>query len=316
MRNQKEFFGEFVDTLDEHVIKVKNQFVDAFGVIHSLMSREVFITNIIMYGKLTVYFANLLEDSGDFKSGVEGLRVAIKKIISYREDRMKHTLDSQDSATCSMGITIDNKKICDMELKIRNLSEKWKELICRKERDRERRDAEIDALSEDEGDEEQNEVRLCEKELHKKDLFEKNIDEETWYSERARRDELKGKKFFTEQDQIVHAIHTDLLMCLYRCEIKLGKEMKIMKKQSTMLTQMGSASGDLYGASQITAGSMNIGPNSLTKNTQNNNNLTTANGMNTTKGLSKDLQKKMNMKQTSKTLAGTKKAFKELQHTL
>ena len=230
MRNQKEFFGEFVDTLDEHVIKVKNQFVDAFGVIHSLMSREVFVTNIIMYGKLSIYYANLLEDSGDFKQGVEGLREAIKKIISYREDRMKHTLDSQDSVTCSMGITIDNKKIGDMELKIRNLSDKWKELICRKERDRERRDAEMDPLSEDEGDEEQNEVRLCETEIHKKDLFEKNIDQETWYAEQARRDELQGKKFFTEQDQIVHAIHTDLLMCLYRCEIKLGKEMKIMKK--------------------------------------------------------------------------------------
>ena len=34
MRNQKEFFNEFVDVLDEHVIRIKNQFVETFNVIH------------------------------------------------------------------------------------------------------------------------------------------------------------------------------------------------------------------------------------------------------------------------------------------
>jgi len=53
---------------------------------------------------------------------------------------------------------------------------------------------------------------------------------------------------------------------------------------------MGSASGDLYGASQITTGSATIVP------TNNNNQQSNPNGMNTTKGLSKDLQKKLNMK--------------------
>jgi len=43
---------------------------------------------------------------------------------------------------------------------------------------------------------------------------------------------LEGKKFFGETDQIVHALHVDILMNLYRCEVKLGKEMNVVKKQT------------------------------------------------------------------------------------
>ena len=28
---------------------------------------------------------------------------------------------------------------------------------------------------------------------------------------------------------IIHALHVDVLMCLYRCEVKLGKEMNVVK---------------------------------------------------------------------------------------
>ena len=30
---------------------------------------------------------------------------------------------------------------------------------------------------------------------------------------------------------IVHALHTDLIVCLYRCEVKLGKESGSQKNQ-------------------------------------------------------------------------------------
>lgn len=70
MRNQKEFFGEFVDVLDEHVIKVKNQFVEAFNVIHRVLTRESYVGNMIMYTKFSIYYANLLEETGDFRNAV------------------------------------------------------------------------------------------------------------------------------------------------------------------------------------------------------------------------------------------------------
>ena len=70
VRNQREFFVEHVDTVDEHVIKVKNQFLDMFNVIHRVLSRELFSDNIIMYAKFSIYFANLLEETGDFRNAV------------------------------------------------------------------------------------------------------------------------------------------------------------------------------------------------------------------------------------------------------
>ena len=250
------------------------------------MTRESFVGNIIMYTKFSIYYANLLEETGDFRNAVQSLRATIGKIVEYREERMKTTIDAEDSPTASMCITVDNKKIGELEEKIRKITETWKELILRKERDRERKEKEADALDENEGDEEQEEVKLCEEELKNKDLFEKEIDEKTWHDENDEKNRLIGKRFYSEQDQVIHALHTDLLVCLYRCEVKLGKEMNVVKGQTnTMLTSKGI---DLA----------KHAPGNMTKN------------------LATGLATKMNMKQTSQTLAGSKSALKELQHTL
>ena len=59
-----------VDQIDEHVIKVKNYFVEAFNVLHRIMTRDTFVKNIIMYCKFSIYYANLLEETGDFRNAV------------------------------------------------------------------------------------------------------------------------------------------------------------------------------------------------------------------------------------------------------
>jgi hypothetical protein len=165
-------------------------------------------------------------------------------------------------------------------------TEKWRELILRKERDRERREAEKDPLDEDEGDEEQEEEKLIAGELHEKSLFEQEIVSAEWHKENSEKTKVVNKRYFTETDQIVHALHTDLLVCLYRCEVKLGKEMATVKTQtSEMLTQ---------------------GKLDLQKNAPGN----------MTKNLATSLAKKMNQPKSSKSLATSKKSLKDLQHTL
>jgi hypothetical protein len=77
MRNQKEYFGEFVDLLDKHVITVKTQFVEAMDMIHRILTRDNYIENIIMYSKFSVYYANLLEEKGDLRNAVQTLRASI-----------------------------------------------------------------------------------------------------------------------------------------------------------------------------------------------------------------------------------------------
>lgn len=53
-----------------------------------------------------------------------------------------------------MSITVDNKKIGDLESRIQTIYGAWEQMILRRERDRERREAEEAPLAEDEGDEE------------------------------------------------------------------------------------------------------------------------------------------------------------------
>lgn len=171
-----------------------------FNVIHRVLSRQSLVDNIVFYSKFSVYYANLLEESGDFRNAVQSLRTALGKVVEYREARIKATIDTADSPSTSMTITTDNKKIAELEEKIRLVTNTWKESILRKERDRARRDKEELPLDEDEGDEEQTEVRHMIEEIHNKDLFEKEIDQATWHSQNNQQNKILGKQFFSEQD--------------------------------------------------------------------------------------------------------------------
>lgn len=90
-------------------------------------------------------------------------------------------------------------------------------------------------MEEDEGDEEMLEVQRCIEELKNKDLFEKGISFEEWRKTMRQKNQLSYVKYYNEQEQIVHSLHCDLLLCLYRCEIKLGKEMAMVKTQTSKL---------------------------------------------------------------------------------
>lgn len=99
-----------------------------------------------------------------------------------------------------MSITVDNKKIGDLEHKMQTIYDTWEEMILRKERDRIRREKEEGALDPDEGDEEQLEVKQCRDELRNKDLFEREIDISEWQRDSKERSSFHNKKFFGETD--------------------------------------------------------------------------------------------------------------------
>lgn len=100
------------------------------------------------------------------------------------------------------------------------------------------------------------------------------------------RNQLAGIKYYNEQEQIVHSLHCDLLLNLYRCEIKLGKEMQVVKTQTSKLLQTQGIDLSKHA------------PGNLTKN------------------LATTLQKKMNQVKTNKTLAKAKQDLSTLQQTL
>jgi len=120
MRGQKEYFGEFVDSIDEAVIRVRRDFVETFNVMHRILTRMDFVPDMVMYCKFSIYLASLQEEVGEFRNAVQALRSALGKVVEFREERMKRTLDSDapENASTAMSITIDNKKIGDLELKM------------------------------------------------------------------------------------------------------------------------------------------------------------------------------------------------------
>ena len=118
MRHQREYPLDFMQNLDELIIQVKNNFCEAFIIMHRTLTRMTFVEDMIMYSKFAIYLASLQEDLGEFRSAVQTLRAAIGKIVEYREERMKQCLDSKDNPKASMSITIDNKRIGDLETKI------------------------------------------------------------------------------------------------------------------------------------------------------------------------------------------------------
>ena len=223
--------------MDETVIRVRRDFVETFNVMHRILTRMEFVPDMVMYCKFSVYLASLQEEVGEFRNAVQALRSALGKIVEFREERMKRTLDADapENASTAMSITIDNKKIGDLEQKMETIYQTWEEMILRKERDRMRRERGDAQLDEDEGDEEQLEVKQSKLELRDKALDERGIDLAVWHQEWKAKHALQEKKYFDETDQVIHALHVDVLMNLYRCEIKLGKEMSVVKRQTQEL---------------------------------------------------------------------------------
>lgn len=125
--------------LDAHTLAVKAKFVEAFNVVHRVLSRESFVDNIILFSKFSIYYANLLEEAGDFRSAVQVLRTSLQKVVEWREERMKSTVDTGDGPRTSMCISVDNKRIGELEARTAEVNSTWCELIRRKERDLSRR---------------------------------------------------------------------------------------------------------------------------------------------------------------------------------
>ena len=68
---------------------MKAKFVEASDVIHRILTRSSFVENIILYVKFSIYYANLLEDKGDFRGAVQVIRQTIQKLVEYREEKLK-----------------------------------------------------------------------------------------------------------------------------------------------------------------------------------------------------------------------------------
>ena len=107
------------------VIQTKNYLVEAFNVLQRILTRMNFVEDMIMYCKFSIYAATLQEELGEFRNAVQTLRSSIGKVVEFREERLKQSLDSKENVKTSMSISVDNKKIGELEFKINQVFETW-----------------------------------------------------------------------------------------------------------------------------------------------------------------------------------------------
>lgn len=132
---------------------------------------------------------------------MQTLRSAIGKVVEYREEFLKSSTDFGHDKTTAMYVSVDNKRIGDLE--------QMQESVClnffnKKERDRVRKIKNQDvkdpvALAEDEAEEEQEEVIRMVRELQDKDLFDQKQDIEAWHKDDDAKNNRKGKVYFERQ---------------------------------------------------------------------------------------------------------------------
>ena len=64
--------------------------------------------------------------------------------------------------------------------------------------------------------------------LNEKSLLEKHVQKDKWEKEKLEREKC-FKSHYDETEMILVDLHIDVLMLLYRCEIKLDKEFGIIQ---------------------------------------------------------------------------------------
>ena len=56
--------------MDELIIQVKNNFCEAFNIMHGILTRMNFVEDMIMYSKFAIYLGSLQEELGEFRNAV------------------------------------------------------------------------------------------------------------------------------------------------------------------------------------------------------------------------------------------------------
>ena len=250
----KKYIEAILLSLDKHTEKDNQSCLDATlsgDILSLILSSSPLIKTILLnlhrlFAKLpmadpllstqiAIHAAAFHEESEEYRISVQILRNVLSLIVQYREDKAKRGVSAKHSFTSSMYVTCDNWRIDLIEKSIDQNVQKWETYMLRRERARERNAKGITALDEDEADEEQFEID--------KAMVDINPLEEEKFDEKQEVDKKVNKllhKHYSERDSILNALHADVLVNLYRCELKLSKQMKEIKNETKkMFTQQG-----------------------------------------------------------------------------
>lgn len=258
LRTQKEFSSDEEEKFTDLVYKIKSNFKDVlmktldwitesynesdkeYKANKDKQSFNPFATH-TRQGPITknitigLYFATLLEEGGEYREAIQLLRTTLNTIITLRESRISKKPEYSRNPITLLYLhlvnhrIIENKAIIDQNYKI------WENIILKKERARFRESSDIEVLDEDEANEEAYEIENFENLLKNKlyKLDDQNPDQDPDILLKV--SPFVQDQLYTNYDEYLNDLHIDVLVNLYRCEIKLGQELEVINSQTNKL---------------------------------------------------------------------------------
>ena len=244
MKNQDEI-GRYVgDGIRDLISSTEQHLVPILTNLHFTLTKLPTVDGVFL-SHCSLYLGSLLESNEEYRQSVQILRSSISEIVQYRENYQKRGLEGCDGPHTTMSVTCDNYKIQRLGEQIVNAVKRWELVILREERARERKEKGINVLERDEADEEEFEILRAEGTVQTLLREEGYADKPIQKADTVLKLDGLLKKAYSENESILHGLHTDLLIALYRVELKLASQMKTINEQTkTLMTQQGIATLD------------------------------------------------------------------------
>ena len=225
----------------------------------------------VLYSEITLITGEIYETIEDFRTSIQVLRSGISKIIEYRESQLRIGNNCKENVISLMYITCDNYAIIKLDKDMDDALRTWQDTVEREERQKKRKKEGKALLDADEMNHEYEDLKTIEKEKEKLaagEDEEKKEDEKK--TEEPQPKNALEKTKYTETDSFIIGLHCDMVTCLYRCELKLGRKMiNVQSQTKKIFTEKGIEGNDVTkGVSTGLKMKMTIGHGATAKKTK------------------------------------------------
>lgn len=190
----------------------------------------------VLFAELAVTAGEYSERQSDYRTAVQVLRAAASRVAEWRENALKTGVSGRHNCISPLYISCDNVFVHQVEEKLRSALQLWTDAVLKEERQRLRKREHQVLLEPDEVEDEFFDIKSV-----------KRVEEKREEKEELMRDIKKyQKRYYTDLEGLLMSLHCDIMVSLYRNELKLGRTMEGVKLQTTkILTQHGIEAPDV-----------------------------------------------------------------------
>jgi len=270
--NELDAHGELLDYLAGDIKELAEKSVKSLSVLvlasHRILNKLKLIDP-LLFAEISLETGLIYEHLQDYRTAVQVLRSSMSRVVEWRENAMKVSADGSENWISPMYITTNNYFIEDIEKKIHKAVEDWTDAVLREERQKQRKSEHKALLEQDEADHEFYDI----KELTARTSDSSLSSEDLKDNKKQLEEDIKKhqKRFYSDLEGLLASLHCDMLVCLYRSELKLGRTMEGVKNATTrVLKSEGIEAPDITkGVSMGLKAKMTIGNGATAKKIKN-----------------------------------------------